>query len=206
MSPLACGPSQHTTAGDGTSSQARMLLTEPNDCLEDRPTKYTIRGLRYFLIEGGTSWLESLRIIGLKQLLWADRDVILYALGASHAVSVRHREKQVTELLSCSGHFRADQYLAEMAASHPFEISTTIHGMSYRFRLTLHTLQGNDALLGRYPHEDEITVAYPPQPEFATPVTRIGWHIEPGVLRLETLHTYPEEQSGVRTESIIEIP
>jgi hypothetical protein len=92
-----------------------------------------------------------------------------------------------------------------MAAAGPFELSTIIGDMRYSFRLTLHSLQGGDALLGRYPDEDQVTVAYPRQQEFAAPVTRIGWVIRPSVLRLETLHTYPEECIGIRTESVIEI-
>jgi hypothetical protein len=182
-----------------------MHLTDPHGVLELPPTIYRVGELRYFLIAGETSWLQGLRIIDSKPRTWAGREVTFYALGASHALSIRNRDLAVTELLSCRGGFRKNQCLAEMAAAEPFEVSTIIRDMRYSFRLTLHSLQGNDALLGRYPDEDEITVAYPQQQEFAAPVTRIGWLIEPRVLRLETLHTYPEECGGVRTESVIEI-
>jgi len=182
-----------------------MHQTKPDSVLEVPTTIYRVGELRYFLIAGETSWLEGLRIIGSKQRVWANREVTFYALGASHALSVRHGDSQVTELLSCRGSFRQDQCLAEMAASEPFEVSTVVHEMRYSFRLTIHSLLGDDVLLGRYPDEDEITVAYPRQEKFATPVTRIGWMIGSHALRLETLHTYPEECGGVRTESVIEI-
>ena len=182
-----------------------MHQTSPADLFEATATIYRAAELRYFLIAGETSWLESLRIIDSRQRSWADRELTLYALGASHAVSIRHRDLRVTELLSCRDTFRKNQCLAEMAAADPFDLTTVVGDMRYRFRLTLHTLQGEDALLGHYPDEDQMTVAYPRQREFAAPVTRIGWLIGPSVLRLETLHTYPEEGAGIRTESVIEI-
>ena len=33
----------------------------------------------------------------------------------------------------------------------------------------------------------------------APPVTRMGWQMEDGLLRVETVHTYPEEGRGVRS-------
>jgi hypothetical protein len=182
-----------------------MHLTSPADLFEAATTSYRVEELRYFLIGGETSWLESLRIINSQQRTWAEREVTFYALGASHALSIRHRDLRVTELLSCRDGFSKDQCFAEMSAAEPFEVSTVIRDMHYSFRLTLHDLQGDDILLGPYPDEGQMAVAYPRQQEFASPVTRIGWLIEPTVLRLETLHTYPEERRGVRTESVIEI-
>jgi hypothetical protein len=182
-----------------------MPFAEPDGLLTDQPTIYRMRDLRYFLIEGQTSWLKGLRIIDSRRRNWEDREVILYVLGTSHALTLRHEERQITELLSCRGRFGSDQCLAEMAAGDPFEVSTAVHGLRYQFRLTLHDLSGDNVLLDVYPREDEMCVSYPQQAEFATPVTRIGWRIEPGVLRLQTLHTYPEEASEIRTESVIEV-
>lgn len=182
-----------------------MRSAKEDDVPEVSPTIYGIRGLRYFLVAGGNSWLEGLRIIDSKQRSWNNLTLTFYALGTSHALSVRHRDWQVTELLSCSSGFRRDQCLAEIAAAEAFELTTVFHGIRYSFRLTVHSLQNCDGLLKRYPDEDEIAVAYPQQQDSAAPITRLGWLIEPGVLRLETLHTYPEECSGIRTESVLEI-
>jgi hypothetical protein len=187
------------------SEQATMRFTEPDGLLEATPTIYRVEGLRYYLIVGETSWLDGLRIIDWKRRIWADRELTFYGLGASHALSIRHQDKQVTELLSCSGTFRKDQCLSEMAVGEAFEIITAMDDMRYSFRLTLHSLRGDDALLGCYPEEDQISIAYPRYQDFGTPITRIGWIVEPRAVRLETLHTYPEDCSAVRTESIIEI-
>jgi hypothetical protein len=182
-----------------------MPLTYPDELQRNRPVIYRVRELRYFLVEGETLWLRGLRIIDSRLRFWGDREVIIYALGTSHALTLRHQDRQVSELLSCEGRFDAVRCLAELAADNPFEVSTLLQGLRYRFRLTLHNLAGDDALLGAYSREDAISVAYPQQAGFETPVTRIGWRIDPGVLRLETLHTYPEESCGVRTESLIEL-
>lgn len=182
-----------------------MNLISPADLFEAATTDYRVEDLRYFLIAGETSWLESLRILDSRQRIWAERELTFHALGASHALSIRHRDLLVTELLSCRDGFKKGQCLAEMAAAEPFELSSVIRDMRYSLRLTHHSLQGNDALLGRYPDEDQMMVAYPRQKDFASPVTRIGWQMESRVLRTETLHTYPEQCVGIRTESVIEI-
>ena len=180
-----------------------MRLTEPDGLLEAAPTIYRVEGLRYYLIAGETSWLDG--IIDWKRRTWASRELTFYGLGASHALSIRDQDRQVTELLSCSGTFRKGQCLSEMAISESFEIATAIDDMRYNFRLTLHSLQGDVALLGCYPEENQISIAYPRYEDFGTPITRIGWIVEPRALRLETLHTYPEDCSAVRTESIVRI-
>jgi hypothetical protein len=35
-------------------------------------------------------------------------------------------------------------------------------------------------------------------------VTRIGWRVRPSLLEVETLHTYPEQGMGVRSDSSFE--
>jgi len=199
------GSSSDPAPGTEVSDQATMRVTEPDNLLEAAPTIYRVEGLRYYLIAGETSWLKGLRIIDSRQRTWANRELTFYGLGASHALAVRNRDRQVTELLSCGATIRKDQCLSEMAVREAFEISTAIGDIRYSFRLTLHSLQGDVALLGSYPEEDQISIAYPRHEDLRTPITRLGWIVRPRTLRLETLHTYPEECSAVRTESTIEI-
>ncbi len=98
---------------------AIMNLTSPADLFESPASIYRAEDLRYFLIAGDTPWLESLRIMDSRQRTWADREVTFYALGASHALSIRHGDLLITELLSCREGFRRNQCLAEMKAAEP---------------------------------------------------------------------------------------
>jgi hypothetical protein len=166
---------------------------------------YRMEDLRYYLFDRETDWVESFQVIEKQHRTWNDREVILCALATSHAVSILLPGRQVTELLSCRGHLDLHPSLAEMAACAPFEWATSIHGLHYRFRLTLHDLRDNDMLLGSFPGPDQITIAYPKQEHLATPVTKIGWRIESRQLHIETLHTYPEDNGAVRSESAFEI-
>jgi hypothetical protein len=166
---------------------------------------FRIKDLRYYLVDGETDWTDSFHIIDKQRRLWNDREIILYALGTSHAVSILRQGKQVTELLSCRGSLDLGRRIAEMAACIPFELSTSIHDLHYRFRLTLHDLQGNDLLRGQFAPQNEIAIAFPKADPLPTPTTRIGWRIESRALHIETLHTYPEDDGAVRSESVFEI-
>jgi hypothetical protein len=166
---------------------------------------YAMRDLRYYLIEGKTACLENFEVLDRQERVWHEAEVCFYALCTSHAVSLRWQDYHVTELLSCRGSLKLNPALAEIAATKPFEMNTSIQGVRYRFQLQIERLRGNDGLLGDFGPGSEIGISYPKIPGLDTPVTKIGWRIEPGVLRVETLHTYPEEASAVRSVSTFEI-
>ncbi len=166
---------------------------------------YAMRDLRYYLIEGETDFLENFRILDKQQRAWNEGEVVFYALCTSHAITVHWQGKQFTELLSCKGPLNIGPALADLAAVRPFEIIRSIQGIRYRFQLQLEGLRGSDGLVGTFKPGNEISVTYPKIPGLDTPATKIGWVIDPGVLRVETLHTYPEEAGGVRCVSTFEI-
>lgn len=166
---------------------------------------YEMQDLRYFLVEGNAGWMESFRILESRHQVWNRRDITIYALCTSHAVTVRGQAGQFTELLSCRGGLHLSPNVAEMASGNAVELVMTIQGLRYRFRMSQHGLSGNDLLLGQRELQDEITVAYPKLPDLETPMTRIGWGIDRDIFRVETLHTYPEEGKGIRSESYFAI-
>ena len=178
-----------------------MSFERRHDAYWDIVMIYRMQDLRYYLFDRETDWMECFRIIDTQRRSWNDREIIFYALGTSHAVSVQRQGKQVTELLSCRGHLNLNQNIAEISAGIPFEISSSIHGLQYHFRLTLHDLEGTGNLRGAFAGLDQITIEYPKQEHLPTPVTKIGWRIEPQTLHIETLHTYPEDGGAVRSES-----
>ena len=50
-----------------------------------------------------------------------------------------------------------------------------------------------------------MDVFYPGGERREAPVTRIGWRIEPASLVVETVHSYPEQEMGVRSRSRFEL-
>jgi hypothetical protein len=165
---------------------------------------YAMRDLRYLLIEGEAGWMENFRILEVRRNVWNGSCFVVYALATSHAVSVELQDQKFTELLSCRGELNLRPSLAEMSAHRPFELATRLQGVHYRFQLSLLAPGEDDALQGAFDPDHLITVTYPRIPGLDTPVTKIGWKIEPAALRIETLHTYPEEAGGVRSRSIFE--
>ena len=163
---------------------------------------YAMRDLRYLLIEGKADWMGDFRVLETRRETWNGASFVVYALATSHAVSVELQDQQFTEILSCRGELNLGPSLAEMAAFRPFELATNLRGVDYRIRLSLVKPGEDDGLLGTFVPENQITVTYPRIPGLDTPVTRIGWEIEPAALKIETIHTYPEEGSGVRSRSI----
>jgi hypothetical protein len=159
--------------------------------------------LRYFLLSGPVS-LEPFLILKECRTEWHGHQLIFCALGVSHAVTLQSPDRQLTEFLSCAPAKVNAQIIAEASACLPWEITTRIMEVTYRCRITILPLSENDMLSGRVASGNQMEVFYPIQQGFATPATRIGWHLEPDKIFVETVHTYPEESRVVRSESVFD--
>ena len=160
--------------------------------------------LRYFLLEGRAR-LEPLRVFDSRQVEWRGRVVTFYALGTSHAVLVELGDTALTELLTCAvGDLQAG-VLEHRAASSDCVISRTIDTLRYACRLSPFELDGSDRLRGAFSSADQLTFAYGVDHGAEEPMTHIGWRTDDATLSVETLHTYPHEGRGVRSESVFQI-
>ena len=77
--------------------------------------------------------------------------------------------------------------------------------MSYSCRLTRFDLCGGDGLEGAFSKEDRITFKYDVEGKLEEPITHIGWRGRQNTLSVETVHTYPHEGQGVRSQSTFKI-
>ena len=150
--------------------------------------------------------MEPLRIFEFRRVKWLDHWVTFYALGTSHAILLEYEGGALTELLTCAPTAVQAQVLEQGAANLPWTVSRTFGNLSYRCRLTPFELGGRDRLRGEFPSEDRITFNYHVEGELEEPVTHIGWRGGESVLAVETVHTYPHEGRGVRSNSTFEIP
>jgi hypothetical protein len=147
--------------------------------------------------------LQSFRILKTQQTKWRGFRFSFYALAVSHAVSLECEDQQLTEFLSCVPIKTEARILKKATASRlPWEITSRISSIRYSCRLSLAESSEGDALRCDFEGEHQIAACYPANPGLPTPVTRIGWRIEPSQAFVETIHSYPEENRVVRSESV----
>ena len=163
---------------------------------------HRVSDLRFALLES-TSSLGGTRILASREVRWNEDPVCFHVLAVSHAVVVR-RERPLTELLTCGDFSPSGRPLAHVQVGAPCEFSTRLGRLDYRCRLEPFSLAAGDDLLGRFSAEERMDVFFPSQ-DVGAPVTRIGWHLERACLRVETVHSYPEQAVGVRSQSRFEL-
>ena len=160
----------------------------------------SISALRYRLLDG-IPCLEPLRVLERRAAYWQGWQVHCYILGASHAVCLEREGAYLTEILTClppGGSLRA---LAEAAADRPGAVCVAAHGLICRACLAPFALCEGDALCENFPAAGRLEVAYPCATGAPPAFTRLGWYGDGKQLRVETIHTYPEEGRGVRTRT-----
>ena len=160
--------------------------------------------LRYLLLSGRAP-LEPLRIFESRRVPWLDHWVTFYALGTSHAILLEYGSAALTELLTCAPTAAQAHVLEQGAANVPSAVSRTFDHLSYRCRLTPFALSGHDRLPAGFTRRDQITCTYRIEGEREEPVTHIGWRRGGSTLSVETVHTYPHEGQGVRSNSTFEL-
>ncbi len=160
--------------------------------------------LRYYLLEGRAR-LEPLRVFDSRRVEWQGRVVTFCALGTSHAVLVELGDTALTELLTCADGDLEARVLEQRAASSDCVISRTIDNLGYDCRLSPFDLDGAERLLGAFSSSNQLTFTYGVDHGAEEPMTRIGWRADDATLVVETLHTYPHEGRGVRSESTFRI-
>ena len=131
--------------------------------------------------------------------------VTFCALGTSHAALVELGDTALTELLTCAGGDLQARVLEERSASSACVISRAIDNLRYDCRLSPFELDGADRLRSAFSSADQLTCRYGVDDQAEEPVTHIGWRSDDATLVVETLHTYPHEGRGVRTESTFRV-
>jgi hypothetical protein len=165
---------------------------------------YSASTLRYRLLDGPAR-LEPLRVLDARTVYWCTWHVSFSVLAASHAVLLWQGDRQLIELLACALPTGGARSLVELAADQPAQICVAAHGLICSVRLMPFPLGEGDRLRGDFAAADRLAVAYPACPDARPPLTRIGWQVWGRRLSIETVHTYPEEEQGVRSESRFEL-
>jgi len=174
--------------------------------------KHSVYHLRYQLTSG-TVELESLRILAHRSLCWAGHEVALYVLGSSHAVSVQRPGYQFTEILACGSPPIGGETLYELVFGR-LGVTTTEHarpldsnladsGLTCRLQASILPRDRATGLCNGYPADRSLVVEFPAAwkagDSEAGAVTRLAWSMSERALRIETVHTYPEESLAAYT-------
>ena len=142
------------------------------------------------------------------------RTVTFFVLGTSHAVLLEIGDTALTELLTCAAGDLEAPVLEERAASSGCVVARTIDSLQYDCRLSPFALDGDDRLHGAFSSADQLSFKYAvdhgaEEPDSSlsgrTTMTHIGWRAGEATLVVETLHTYPVEGRGVRSESTFRV-
>ena len=160
--------------------------------------------LRYFLLEGRAR-LEPLRVFDSRRVEWQGGVVTFCVLGTSHAVLVELRDTALTELLTCAARDLEAPVLDQRAVRSASAIARTIDQLHYDCRLSPFELDGDDRLCGAFATADQLAFTYDVDLGSEEPMTHIGWRADDATLVVETLHTYPHEGRGIRSESTFRV-
>jgi len=173
---------------------------------------YRVADLRYRLIRGPVA-LEPLRILEQREITVWEWRIRLHILGASHAIQLMRGNQVVTELLAC---LPADARIPTRSAASATSLllapplhgrisqplpDDTICGSVTLDRFAIQTV--GDELIGNFDADCRLSVDFPTLStrQAVPPRTRIGWRIEGLTLEVETVHTYPEENVGLRSRT-----
>ena len=166
--------------------------------------QHRIENLCYQLVQGQVC-LEPLRILARREIEWNGWIVAFHVLGASHAITLKRDGTSITELYTCASFATSVPVLAQSQGRLPVTLCPDVPVLDCRVRLERFSLLDGDALRLDVLEADSLAVTFPHASGDIPPITRLGWQVRERSLRIETIHTYPEEHCGVRSETVFEI-
>ena len=165
--------------------------------------QHCIENLCYQLVQGRVC-LEPLRILARREVAWNGWVVAFHVLGASHAVTLERGDICITELFTCTPVVTAAPVVAQSEGELPMQLCPDVPGLHCRVKLERFALVVGDALRLDAPQANTLTVKFPSVSGDIAPITRLNWKITGNSLRIKTIHTYPEEHCGVRSETVLQ--
>jgi hypothetical protein len=167
------------------------------------PSVQSVAALAYRLIEGPVR-LEPLQVLASRTVDWDGWRATFFILGASHAVTLEREGRQLVELLTCVPPIAAVEPLLEAPGALSAERSAETSDLRAHVRLQPFLLRDGAGLSGRFGPQAHLALRFAASGTRPSADTEIGWDLIPGVLCVETVHTYPEEGRGVRTHTRFE--
>lgn len=165
--------------------------------------QHRIENLCYQLVQGEVC-LEPLRILARREVTWNGWKVAFHVLGASHAITLERDDICITELFTCAPVKTEASVLAQSEGQLPMQLCPDVPGFYCRVKLERFALVVGNALRHDAPQTNTLVVEFPHASGDIAPITRLNWKTTGNILRIQTIHTYPEEHCGVHSETILQ--
>lgn len=146
--------------------------------------------LRYRLLQGAAD-VAPLRILATECFSWRGWSVTAHVLGASHALCLVREGTVLTELFTCAPAPEEPQAILALEGQGCSEARA--HGLAFQVRIW-------HQALGCRLAAPNLTVPFPTGSSGIAPETQLAWDMTHS-LRITTIHTYPEENLAVWTET-----
>jgi len=146
--------------------------------------------LRYRLVQGCAD-VAPLRVLATERFVWRAWHVTAHVLGTSHALVLQQGEVALTELFTCAPAPDEPNPLLALEGVGAGEVQ---YG-----NLWAQVRVWQQVLGEPLPHA-VLRVAFPVGLSGIAPVTQLHWEAHES-LHLTSLHTYPEENTAVWTET-----
>ena len=164
---------------------------------------YSVKTLHYRLFDKNID-LTQYRIIKSQSAQHGNLKASFYVLGASHAVILQSGSTSLCELVTCTPGEAPDNSILDLPGC--YHLPTCASGKSWNCVVNLETLfeiKEAPAFYAEYPPVNCFISDYPvpPVPIRLLPQTHIGWKFLTNGIEIETIHTYPEENSALRSFS-----
>lgn len=164
--------------------------------------EHSYSDLLYLMLDGPVSF-EPMKILDKRAVAWGWWTVEFYVLGASHAMSLSRGTRVFTELLSCAELDTDENISVLVEIEQQPHFTATLEDLIVEFQVATLPLTPVEPFAGNMDDTDWMEQPFIVPSSGATAWTRLRWNITVDCVRLETLHTYPQEKMCVISKTII---
>ncbi len=177
------------------------MLTRPSETKRLatlRPILQSVASMQYRLVSGQLD-LSSLQVVEYAAFDWNSCDVEVFILGSSHAVTINSTMGSVTELLTCVAPLMDhSQLICTLPVPCQLYQELPRHGINISSNITqengLKTLPAIGA-------DGCLMHTFPVVCTNSSPVTEVNWSMRDNSLIIQSLHTYPNEDLSIISNS-----
>jgi hypothetical protein len=162
-----------------------------------------VNSLRLYVHHNTDPNLEQFNCIISKELVEQNATIRFGILAESHFVQITVGEETISEICACTdGQFVNQPQFASTLADLPHDTAIPLAGFHYIFSHGKMSITANRADFSSY--EQVLKHDFPKQsPDEYDAYTEVGISVSPNTLRIQSVHTYPNEHAAVLTQSTI---
>ena len=159
--------------------------------------KQSISDLSYQLISGKAN-LEPLQILDARSFEWNGYEVTLQILGASSSLTLKRQDFEVCEVISCAPNLvEAEEVIGLLEQIENETVVSNLENLS--IECAFHSYELKSRLKLQLPSTNSFEYAFPTTENGTLPFTYLAWVAGESELKVETVHTYPNQGLGLHS-------